>query len=254
MKANWKLALMCFATLAMVACGDKNAPSSSGGDEGGGIPEGYVPPINVEDKSLADWDALKDPTKVQSFELTAQHPYWDGLKKIQVYADSICIFYAITFDPAAIQTPSETAGMHIYMNSDNNPNTGGHWDLFGPANKGNEDIMFEGALWNEYGEQISYSPTVSYWSGPVGGDDWKWTEFLNVDDQMSYSQFVDDGVVEGYLVRDFIQGPKIKEAFEIGFGLFDDNHRSVGLLPQGDAIDGGKQIGRVAKLKVICDE
>ena len=95
MKVNWKLALMCFATLAMVACGDKNpAVPGGGGGGGGGIPEGYEPPIDVEDESLDDWDLL-DPTKVQSFELTAQHPYWDGLKKIQVYADSICIFYAI---------------------------------------------------------------------------------------------------------------------------------------------------------------
>ena len=51
MKANWKLALMCLATLTMVACGDKN-PAEAGGGGGGGIPEGYVPPISVDDKSF----------------------------------------------------------------------------------------------------------------------------------------------------------------------------------------------------------
>ena len=254
MKANWKLALMCLATLTMVACGDKN-PAEAGGGGGGGIPEGYVPPISVEDKSLADWDALEHQELIVRDELTAEKPYWSALKKVQVYADSICIFYAITFDPTAITAPSETAGYHIYLNADNDPNTGGHWDLFGPENKGNEDILFEGTVWDVDGNQTSYSPPfISYWSGPVGSNDWYWTEFDLVDAQVSASQFVADGVVEGYLVRDLIPFKKWSDAFEIGFDLYDDGYTAVGLLPQGNATDGGKQIGRKPKLKVTFDE
>jgi len=253
MKANWKLALMCVATLAMVACKDKN-PAEGGGGGGGSSLDGYNPPIDVTDKSLADWDKL-DQSKVAVEVLTAQHPYWDGLKKIQVYADSICIFYALTFDPAVITAPNETAGYHIYMNADNDPNTGGHWDLFGPANKGNEDLLFEGSVWDNAGNQTSYLPPhVEYWSGPTGGDDWKWTEIANINEQISLSQFVSDGVIEGYLVRDLIPWKRWSSAFEIGFDLYDDNYTTRGLLPQGDAIDNGQQIGRKAKMKVTFDE
>ena len=254
MKANWKLALMCLATLAMVACNnDKNDPDQGGGGEG--IPQGYVPPISVDDKSLADWDALEHQELIARDELTADKPYHSALKKIQVYADSICIFYAITFDPAAITTPTETAGFHIYLNADNDPNTGGHWDLFGPENKGNEDILFEGSVWDNDGNQTSYLPPhISYWSGPTGDKEWQWTEFELVDAQVSASQFVEDGVVEGYLVRDLIPFKKWSNAFEIGFDVYDDNYVDVGLLPQGNAIDGGKQIGRKPKMKVTFDE
>lgn len=252
MKANWKLALLCFATLAMVACKDKNAPGGGGG--GGHSMEGYNPPIDVTDKSLSDWDKL-DPAKVAVAELTAKRPYFSALKKIQVYADSICIFYALTFDPAEITTPSETAGYHIYMNADNDPETGGHWDLFGPQNKGNEDLLFEGSVWDNDGNRTSYLPPhVEYWSGPVGGDDWKWTEIANIDADISLSQFVSDGVIEGYLIRDLIPWKKWSSAFEIGFDLYDDNYTGVGLLPQGEATDNGQQIGRQPKLKVTFDE
>ena len=43
-------------------------------------------------------------------------------------------------------------------------------------------------------------------------------------------------------------------AFEIGFDLYDDGYTAVGLLPQGNSTDGGKQIGRKPKLKVTFDE
>ncbi len=252
MKANWKLALMCFATIAMAACNPQNAPDQGGG--GGGDLDGYNPPIDVTDKSLADWDNL-DPAKVAVAELKAEHPYFPALKKVQVYADSICIFYALTFDPTAITAPNETAGYHIYLNADNDPNTGGHWDLFGPQNKGNEDLLFEGSVWDNDGNQTSYLPPhVEYWSGPVGGDDWKWTEIANINEKISLSQFVSDGVIEGYLIRDLIPWKKWSDAFEIGFDLYDDNYTGVGLLPQGEATDNGQQIGRQSKLKVTFDE
>lgn len=260
MKANWKLALMCLATLAMVACNDKNPADQDPTVDPivdptvDPIDDTYTPPIDVTDKSLADWDKL-DQSKVAVDVLTATSPYWDALKKIQVYADSICIFYALTFDPEAITAPTETAGFHIYINADNDPNTGGFWDLFAPANKGNCDLMFEGTLWNAFGEQTSYLPPhISYWSGATGGDQWNWTEFAQIDERVSMSQFVEDGIVEGYLIRDLIPWKKWSDAFEIGFDIYDDNYTEVGLLPQGDATDGGQQIGRKPKLQVTFDE
>jgi hypothetical protein len=81
-----------------------------------------------------------------------------------------------------------------------------------------------------------------------------WTEILNINEKISLSQFVSDGVVEGYLIRDLIPWSKWSSAFEIGFEMYDDNYTEIGLLPQGDAVSGGAEVGRKPKLKVTFDE
>ena len=246
MKFNWKVALMCVATLAMVAC-EKDKK-----DEGNGDGEkifDYENPIEINDNSIADWDKL-DQTKIAE-AVAPNAPLWSALKKIRVYADSVCIYYMAVFDPAQMVSHTAVDVMHIYINADNSDATGGFWDLFAPAQKGDVDLMFEGPIWDDYGTQISYEPSVSYWSGPLNGEGWNWSE-TPVSNKLSASQFVGDSIIEGRLAIELIPYKFNKKAFEIGFDI-QQNFDNVGLLPQINTPDG-QLIGRAKKLYVEFDK
>ena len=245
MKANWKIALMCLATFSFVAC-DPNKPDQPGDDDN---LFDYVRPIEVNDKSIADWDKL-DQSKVYE-AVCPELPYLPGLLKMRVYADSVCIFYQLTFDPESMPSHTDVDVMHIYINADNSDETGGFWDLFDSPDKGNTDIMFEGAIWDANGTEISYTPTFSTWSGAVNGEGWLWTE-APVSNKVSASQFVGDNIIEGRLVLELIPFKFNDKAFEIGFDI-QQNFEGVGLLPQANRPDGD-HIGRAKKLYVAFDK
>jgi len=255
MKANWKIALMCMTALAMVACAEKNQPNDDSNKPSGGgggstpTPSGtYVSPIQINDKSIADWDALG--TKVAVAELP-NNPLYTGLKKIMVYADSVCINYCIFFVPAEMPSHTTVDAMHIYMDADNSDKTGGYWDQFDGPDQGNTDLMFEGPLWDDNGTPIPYVPTVSYWAGALNGEGWLWDQ-QETSTKIGASQFVNDSIIEGRLVIELIPWKNWSNAFSIGFDI-QQNFESVGLLPQGNT-PNGEQIGRAQKLLVTFDK
>jgi len=247
MKANWKIALMCLATIAFVACKDKNNPDPDPDPDPD--PSTYVSPIQINDQSIADWDKL-DQSKV-AVAVLPESPLYTGLKKMKVYADSICINYVIFFDPAEMESHTPVDAMHIYMDADNSDMTGGYWDQFDAPNQGNTDLMFEGPIWDDYGTQISYVPTVSYWSGPLNGEGWLWAE-QPTSNKIGGSQFIGDSIIEGRLLIDLIPWKKWTDKFSIGFDI-QQNWESAGLLPQGNSPDG-ELIGRSKKLLVTFDK
>lgn len=245
MKVNWKLALLCLATLTMVACGDKNPAEYSDDDEG----SDYESPIKINDHSIADWDAL-DPAKVAVSEIT-NDPLYTALKKIKVYADHVYINFILFYDPNEWKALSEEDFLHIYMNADNNDETGGYWDQFDAPNQGNTDLMFEGVVWDAEGTTFSYNlPTVNKWAGEPNDEGWKW-EVLPTTGTVANTQIVEPGILEGRLTKKFIPFDKWTSAFEIGFDI-QQNHESVGLLPQINTPDG-EHIGRSRKLYVEFD-
>ncbi len=245
MKANWKIALMCLATIAFVACNNKKDEPGGGGDSGS-----YVSPIKINDKSIADWDNL-DQSKVAEAVLP-ERPLYSALKKIRVYADSVCINYVLFLDPTELPSHTPNDAMHIYMNADNSDDTGGYWDQFDAPNKGNTDLMFEGPVWDDYGEQISYVPSASYWSGTLNGEGWLWTAIEGTSTKIGASQFIGDSIIEGRLIKELIPWNKWADAFEIGFDI-QQNWESAGLMPQGNTPDG-ELIGRAKKLYVEFDK
>lgn len=265
MKANWTIALMCAATIAMVACQDKNQPSASGSgssdntnptdttttptDPTDPTDSTYVSPISIRDKSIADWEKL-DQSKVAIAKVTGD-PLYTALKEIRVYADNVYINFLLKYDPEEFTVASEGDFLHIYMNADNNDETGGYWDQFDGPNQGNTDLMFEGVLWDAEGNTFSYSPTVSAWAGETNGEGWLW-EVLPSASTIAGSQIVEDGIIEGRLIKQYIPWADWKDAFEIGFDI-QQNAESVGLLPQADTPDG-EHIGRAKKLLVTFDK
>lgn len=245
MKANWKIALMCLATFAVVACNQKNPPVVDDDDN----LFGYKAPIKVDDKSVADWDAL-DQTKI-SETVVPDAPLWSALKKARVYADSVCIFFMLEFDPAQMTSHTDKDAMHIYINADNSDKTGGFWDLFAPVNKGDVDFMFETHIWDQTGV-VQFATNYEYWAGPLNGEGWTWTPDASVSPKVSSMQFVGDNIIEGRLVVELIPFKFNATAFTIGFDI-QQNWNSVGLLPQANTPDG-ELIGRAEKLLVTFDK
>lgn len=251
MKLNWKLALMCIATIMMVACNDKkDEPSrSTTGDDGGDDTE-YVSPISVKDKSIADWDEL-DQTKIAVTTAPA-NPLWDGVHMIKVYADEVYINWIMVFDPAKYVKHRDVDVMHVFMDIDNNSSTGGYFDLFADACA---DLMFEGPLYTATGSPVNYTPSVSNWNGEPNGEDWKnWKQVAA--SIKGESQFVNDSTIEARLMIANIPGNSkfAKDGFGFGATLTQNfEPAAVGYLPQGNTEDGAL-LGRSNMLFVKFDK
>ena len=229
MKANWKIALMCAATLAFVACKDKNEA------EDDGLDVDYEAKISVNDQSVADWDAL-DAKNVAVFKAPS-NPVWDGVHMIKVYADEVYINWILVYDPAKYKKHRPVDAMHIFLDIDHSKKTGGYFDLFQDACC---DLMFEGPLYSDTGTPINYCPSVSEWVGPVNGEDWKnWKQIK--ESIVGESQFVGDSILEARIMIDNIPHKEkfSKEGFGFGATLTQNFEASaVGFLPQGNTPDG----------------
>lgn len=249
MKANWKIALMCVATIAFVACNNKKDPSGGGGGEEGE----YVKPISVSDNSLADWDKLPAEFVVES--VCPQGAAKLGLKSVKAYADKYYIFLQVEPNPEDI-VDLEWVPFHVYINTDNSDATGGYGDEFTDANA---DILLESAVFA--GDPYPYNPAVFKWWGEVGGSGWDWTDPSvehSGDDfwgaivgegqlPIGNSQFV-DGKIEIQLLRELIPATWNDSEFGIGFDI-QQNWSSVGILPLVSPTDDNPS-GLTHKLQV----
>ena len=250
MKTNWKIALMCLATIAMVACKKDKNPAT---DPAGGVDPSYVEKINVKDGSVADWEEL-DQTKVAVTNISPS-PLWPALKQLKVYADEVYINYMLVFDPVLYESHTPSDAMHIYMDVDHSNATGGFFDSFSDAGA---DLMFEGPLFDDLEMPIPYVPTAHKWIGPTGGTpesrvgDWKevWEPAGTVSG--SASQFVGDNIIEGRLLIDLIPATFAADGFGIGFDL-QQNWNNIGLLPQLNT-PNGTNVGRTTMLFVTFDK
>ncbi|MBO4665244.1 MAG: hypothetical protein J5612_00035 [Paludibacteraceae bacterium] len=259
MKANWKIALMCFATLAMVmACNKKDEPKPSGGDD---EPEGeFVSKVSVTDNSIAEWANL--PAEFVAEAKCPADAALLGLKSVKVYADQLYINILVEPNMDDI-VDKEWVPFHVYINTDNSDKTGGYGDQFLDANS---DILLETAVFGE-GEPISYNPAVFKWWGEVGGSGWEWTDpevegtaengwgALVAEGALPVgaSQFV-DGKFEIQIMREVIPCENFApwaEEFGIGFDI-QQNWSSVGILPLVSPTDADPN-GHAKKLQVKID-
>lgn len=259
MKANWKIALMCFATVAFFACKPQNAPDNQGGNEGEETE--YVKPISVGDNSLADWDAL--PANFVVSATCPEDASLLGLKSVKVYADKYYIF--IQIEPVVEELGDDLSWIpfHVYLNTDNSDETGGYGDEFTDANT---DILLEGAVYAN--DPIAWAPSVSHWWGAVGESGWIWNDPTiehSADDkwgadigegelQGTTSQFV-NGKFEIEIMRELVPTPAgwNEDEFGIGFDIQSVAWSSVGILPIGSPTDADPN-GHVAKLQIKIDK
>jgi len=236
--------LLCIGTIfaEQVKIGDLlyNLDAASGTAELVGIERGI---ISAQDQTISDWDAL--PSEYVFESTCPENALWDGLKKIRVYADNEYINFILVYDPSKYVKHRPVDAMHIFMDADNDSNTGGYFDLYADADA---DLMFEGSLFDDQGVAINYNPSVNEWSGDVNGEGWEWTVILGY--IKAESQFIGDNIIEGRLKKSSIPWSYWKDQFGIGFALSQDwDMAEVGFLPQGNSPDG-ELIGRTNKLKV----
>lgn len=265
MKANFKFALMCAATLAMVACGpdEPNKDKDKDKDKEDPEEEVFVSKISVTDNSDADWANVP-----AAFLAEAKHQgstQWDKLKSVKVYADEMYINVLAEYDGAFYaETMDEWSSLHVYLDADNSDATGGYGDEFADANT---EVCLEDAFLaaNEY---HNWDPAYFKWWGEVGADGWEWTDPSTehtADDgwgaivatgagAIAKSQKIGDNKVEIQILRESLEAAGVKFADTFGFGIdIQANWSSVGVLPNAaDAADGSAV--KAPKLKVKIDK
>ena len=266
MKANWKLALMCAAMVAFIAC-NKNGTNPpvgpGGGGEGGGGEDEFVSKIDVTDNSDADWKNL--PAAYVASCSCPEEAAMDALKGVAVYADQVYINILVEYDPEQIVN-TKWVPFHVYLNTDNSDETGGYGDQFLDPNA---NILLETAIIAE-GEPNSYNPAVFKWWGPVGSNGWAWTEhweeegYYQDGDGLKWGAIVGEGELpigvsqklsgnrfEIQILRELI--PATWNETEIGIGFdIQQNWSSVGVLPIGVPTDENPA-GWAKKMQVKID-
>lgn len=200
--------------------------------------------IDVTDNSIADWNNV--PNEYLSKAVCPQDAAYLGLKSAKVYADANYIFLLVEPDMTEI-TALSLVPFNIFINTDNNNETGGYSDYFLDPNA---DIMLEGYLF-ENGVACSYMPYIFKWWGTAGGSGWEWAEpsvehnandcygaiVCKGDQSGVRSQFV-DGKFEIQITRDLI--PAEWNESELGIGLFIQQNWDVeGVLPAPKISDSG---------------
>ena len=250
MKINWKLALMCFAAVAMVmvACSKKD---EKGKDDKDGDDDEFVELISVADNSLDDW--AKVPAAFLAEAKCPADGNYLGLKSVKVYADELYINILAEYDPEEIPN-HESVPFHVYVNTDNSDKTGGYGDEFVDANT---DILMEGFFFageenSGKGDPCEYTPDVFAWVGEVGASGWEW-EQLTPGGEFSHSQHVGN-CVEIQMLRELIPTDAgwSEEGFGIGFDI-QQSWESVGMLPQVSPTDENPS-GHAVKLAVKIDK
>lgn len=274
MKATFKFALMCAATLAFVACNNNEPNKPSHGDDDDDDEPTFVSLISVKDNSIADWD--KVPAE---FLATAEHKgstQWDKLKTLKVYADEMYINILATYDGDFYLQPDHLtyeeggeiqeyySALHIYLDADNSDATGGYGDEFADANA---EVNLEAGFLSA-GKHINWDPAYFKWWGEVGADGWEWTDPNTPGTDENYwgaiigtgmgaianSQQVGVGVVEIQILRESLESAGVKFADTFGLGMdiqFDWN--SVGVLPNAADDEVGSAV-KAPKLKVTIDK
>ena len=215
-----------------------------------------IPEIKVDDKSLADWNAL--PADFVVSAVCPADAAMLGLKSVKVYATEMYINILVEPNMEDI-TDLEWVPFHVYIDADNSDATGGYGDEFLDPNA---DILCETAIYSG-GEPYSYNPAVFKWWGEVGGDGWNWSNPEGANDETDFwgaiigegqlpvgaSQCV-DGKFEIQLLRELLGTVFTLNENEFGIGFdIQQNWSSVGILPCAAATDDNPA-GKAAKLKV----
>lgn len=263
MKANWKFALLCAATIAFIGCKPQNQPEDpQGGDDEDPV---FASKVKVSDNSIAEWDNL--PAEYVASAECPDDGVSLGLKSLKVYADQVYINILFEFDPEEL-LGTAWVPLHILLNTDNSDATGGYGAYFTDAN---EDVLLETAFMCD-GVSYDYNPAVfKYWGvgGPTEWDDsWfepgvtagaenNWGAYIAEGaSKIGKSQIVDGKYVEIQLVRELIPCDWAPWADKFGIGLQliggDEGWSNIGYLPQVAPTEANPN-GFTEKLTVTID-
>jgi len=264
MKANWKIALMCIATIAFVACKGKNNPTPPGPDDP--VVPVYDSKVDVRDNSVAEWATL--PAEYVVSATCPEDAASLGLKSLKVYADKVYINIMFEYDPEELGDVIWVP-LHVILNTDNSNTTGGYGAYFTDLN---EDVLLETAFIAN-GESNDYNPGVfKYWGTPGAKTEWddawfepgvtasaenNWGAYVAEGSMpIGKSQLVGDNMCEIQLIRELIPCSWAPWADKFGIGLQlikgDESWGNAGYLPQVSPTDANPN-GFTDKLTVTID-
>lgn len=257
MKTNFKLALMAFAAVLFASCNPAQKPDNPGNNGDDDEPT-FVSKVDVTDNSIAEWDNL--PAEYVATAVCAPNcSKWQGLTSVKVYADQMYLNVLVEFNEDII-VDKAWVPLHMYIDMDNSPLTGGYADEFNP---GDADILLEGGVFAE-GNPNSFNPAVFKWWGNVGEAGWLWTDpSFDHDDADFWGALIGEGQsmvgasqvignkIEIQVLREMIPEFSFAETFGIGFDI-QQNWTSVGVLPNADDDEAGNAV-LADKLRVTID-
>lgn len=223
------------ALLCCISC-DKN----NGTPEDDPTPEEptYEAPVTI-DGDFSDWAKL-DATKVATAKNDdgASH---EALKLVKVYADEYYVYVYFEWDKELIEfNEDEYVPFHIYINGDNDTNTGGFADQFNDACT---DLLLEGFL-TDGSSIVSYDPSCFRWIGETNGSGWEWEE-VETPSGFCLGAGV-EGKYELSITRELYPLGKLADTFTIGFDI-QQAWDSAGILPNSAE-------GNADSLQVVTDK
>ena len=171
------------------------------------------------DGNFADWDAvpseqIASTTSTEGASLTALH-------EMKATSDDNYIYIYLVYDQANV------APIDIFINTDQNPATGGNSWLWDPCGA---DYMLEGYVTENMGDAVVFN-----WPANLPQDGWEWAEVLGAGSgvmSMSDPKTVNGSIVEVEMsiIKEMIPGTL---SSEIGIGIFSSNEdwSETGSLP-----------------------
>lgn len=197
----------------------------------------YEPPIKI-DGDFSDWQKI-DASKMCIAECAPDSP-WKGLTTLKVFMDEMYMFVYFEFVDASIPDKSDVQ-CHIYIDADNNPETGGCNNQFMP---GCIEYMGEGHIFRSDAFS-SFDPSLSVWVGEPLAGGWDWEELI----PSGSGLFTGEGSGNAYEMAMMRSGiADLGDVF--GFGMdIQQGWASVGVLPNA-SIDEYNTTGKAALLVV----
>ena len=244
-----KFALLCAATIAMIACKPTNQPEEKCDvcgenpcvcDEPGQEPDEYACPISVEDGVDTDWAEVPEGYLFET--KCADGASKDALKSVKVFADDIYVNLLVEWDPELVPN-HESVPFHVYWNVDAGAETGGYGDQW--LEPYDIDVLMEGFFYAEptegcgYGEPCLYEPGMFAYGGAYNTNEWNWTELVAAG-AFCASQHLGDNKMEIQILRELIPAAW-GEAFTVGFDI-QQSWESVGVLPNASDDELGSKV------------
>lgn len=225
---------------------DGKTPVENPSEEPSKEPE-YVCPITL-DGDFSDW-AKVDASKVQSATLVAEDTWgYPDIKAVKVYADELFVFVYMQFNEFEL-----TAGSHyaLYINGDNNSDTGGYAGQWEQGEKPCIDVLVMGTFWDpETGYVNDLACEVYTWTGEANADGWSWGD-------TEVSGFAEgkcnEKGIEFQLSRDLYPAGNWEDEFTMGFQMQNNGWDATGALPNAEPTDDNPS-GKAPLLKVIVNK
>lgn len=180
-------------------------------------------PITI-DGDFADWDALTDVATATCDPEAG----WTALKTLKACADDAAVYIYLEFVEEEIADRAWTP-VHVYMDADNSPETGGYGDQYAEACC---EWCLEGAVFAE-DAFCSYDGGLYPWVGEPGANGWSWGDSMYA----GFTSGAGNGAkYEIMITKELCADVEFADTFGLGVDI-QQSWESVGVLPNAACTD-----------------